>query len=150
MVDVIGEAEKLASLTAEVAAQNPALVKDLENFYEAKKTEFENWAKEHYGSKPVTEPTPHISAEKSQADVIAELQSQLNALQAQLNAKSVQDSAPLVMEGGTPVPHTLFLDDGTVVQNHEGLATHYSVTVPATATQDEHEEIHKVVAAYPA
>jgi len=151
MANIIGDAEELANLTATIAAQNPGLVNDLERFYEAKKAEFEGWAKEKYGAKPEVQPTPHVTAEKSQAEVIADMQSMIQSLQRQLDAAktATNTSVPIVMEGGEPVSHTLFLDNGTVVQNHAGLATHYSVTVPATATEDEHEEIHKVVAAFP-
>lgn len=150
MVDIIADAEKLATLTADVAAQNPTLVKDLESYYEGKKREFEEWAKAQFGGKPEVQATPQVSQTKSQEDVIAEMQSTIAALQRQLNSAKAGTSEPVVMEGGEPVTHTLFLDNGQVVTNHAGLATHYSVTVPASATEDEHEEIHKVVAAYPA
>ena len=139
-------------ITAEVAAKNPAILKWLEDQFAAKEAEFKAEWEKRFGATPAVAPTPVVTQDTSQADVIASMQSTIKALQDQLNA---QKAAPtntnaVVMEGGDPVPHTLFLDNGTVVQNHAGLATHYTVTVPATATEDEHEETHKVIAAYPA
>lgn len=152
MTDAAQIITEVGDITAEVAAKNPALLKWLEDQFAAKEAEFKAEWEKRFGATPAVAPTPVVTEEKSQADVIASMQETIRALQQQLNA---QKNAPIntsavVMEGGDPVPHTLFLDNGTVVQNHAGLATHYTVTVPATATQDEHEETHAVVAAYPA
>lgn len=87
---------------------------------------------------------------QSAQDVINGLLSRINSLESSL--KSVQSgnaNKTEVMGQGDPIPHTLFLEDGSVVQNHPGVATHYSVTVPATATEDEQESVKRVIAAYP-
>jgi hypothetical protein len=146
----VGAAEELVHLTADIAAQNPALVQKLEDLFKAKEVEFQQFMKKEFGATPQVQPVPQVSTEKSQADVIAEMQATIASLLAQQEAQKNQAAnGPVVMEGGEPVPHNLVLDNGQWVFNHPGLATHYSVNVPATATTDQHDEIHTVVAAYP-
>lgn len=152
MTDAAQIITDVGEITADVAAKNPALLKWLEDQFKAKEEEFKVELEKRFGAVPAVAPTPQVTQETSQADVIASMQETIKALQQQLNAQKANptDTSTVIMEGGEPVPHTLFLDNGTVVQNHPGLATHYTVTAPATATQDETEETHKVVAAYPA
>lgn len=152
MTDAAQIITDVGEITADVAAKNPALLKWLEDQFKAKEEEFKVELEKRFGAVPAVAPTPQVTQETSQADVIASMQETIKALQQQLNAQKTNptDTSTVIMEGGEPVPHTLFLDNGTVVQNHPGLATHYTVAVPATATQDETEETHKVVAAYPA
>jgi hypothetical protein len=68
------------------------------------------------------------------------MEAQLAQLKAQQN-----DPQSVVPGSGEPVPHNLFLDDGTVIKNHGGVATSYSTT-----NADGSESVRKVVAAYPA
>lgn len=152
MADAAQIITDVGEITADVAAKNPALLKWLEDEFKAREEEFKAEWEKRFGATPAVAPTPQVTQDTSQADVIASMQETIRALQQQLNAQKANptDTSTVIMEGGEPVPHTLFLDNGKVVQNHPGLATHYTVTVPATATQDETEETHKVIAAYPA
>lgn len=52
---------------------------------------------------------------------------------------AVADIADAFAQGGEPVPHNLHLDDGAVIANFPGLATHYA----------DENGTRKVVAAYP-
>lgn len=80
------------------------------------------------------------------ADIIHSLTSQLSALQAQVTAlrQAPAQNQPTTMGQGDPVTHTLFLENGTIVKDHPGVATHYSVD-----NGDGTDTVMKVIAAYP-
>ena|SRR6185312_17247891 len=125
---------------------------------------FTKAAEEKYGIAPsvvsdveqtVRDAAPAVESLLPQAaqDAIKNLLAQVTALTAQVDALKQGNAAnqtTVVMGQGEPVPHNLFLDDGSVVKNHPGLATHYSVDVPATSTSDATTVTRTVVAAYPA
>jgi hypothetical protein len=75
--------------------------------------------------------------------LIARLTS-LEQQNSQLQAKIANPEQVVASGGGDPVPHNLFLADGSVVKNHGGVATEYSTT-----NADGTENVQKVVAAYP-
>lgn len=89
---------------------------------------------ERYGVPPIdtfqdnvpTEPGP--TAGTVQVDVtamlqmMANMQAEIKALKAGPGPSPVDSSA----QGGPPVLHHLHLVDGTVIANHNGIATHYS------------------------
>jgi len=144
------------------------LAEKLKGVVSEKEQEFTKAAEEKYGIKPalisdvektVEDAAP--AAAKAVEDAlpadlkgfISDLLSQVQALTTQVAALKasggVENQTTAVMGQGEPVPHTLFLEDGSIVQNHPGVATHYSVTNPATATEDETETVKQVVACYP-
>jgi hypothetical protein len=91
-------------------------------------------------------PAASAAPVSTDATVQALLQ-RMASLEAQLaEEKARRDNPETISSGsGEPVPHNLFLDDGTVIKNHGGIATSYSTTNP-----DGTESVRKVVAAYPA
>lgn len=145
----------------------PSVISSLEDAVKAKSEEFIKAAEDKFGVAPavVSDVTAAVkdaapaaaqavedALPPSAAALVETLTSQLKALQAQVDSLKTQGAAnqTTVIGGqGEPVLHTLFLEDGTVVQNHPGIATHYSVTNPATATSDATDTVKRVIAAYP-
>lgn len=133
--------------------------------YQRAKAEFEKLAKEVQGGEPVVKAAiPQITEDVTQ-DVqdavpdVKELMQTVQNLYAQIGELKKQGQAGLSQiaqtaavdfaQGGEPVPHNLHLDDGSVVKNFPGIATHYTEVVPATATSDATETTRRVIAAYP-
>lgn len=91
--------------------------------------------------------TPAVPVGAASDPTITALLQRMASLEAQLaEEKAKRDNPETISSGsGEPVLHNLFLDDGTVIKNHGGIATSYS-----TANPDGTESVRKVVAAYPA
>jgi hypothetical protein len=159
----------LKDLEGVISPENlKVLAAKFEEELKSKEQEFISAAEQKYGVPPavvsdieqtVKDAAPAV-ADKVESllppEIVALIKSQaaqLDALQTQINSLKSQNAAnqtTVVMGQGEPVLHNLFLDDGSVVKNHPGLATHYSVDVPATATSDATSVVRTVVAAYPA
>jgi hypothetical protein len=85
-------------------------------------------------------------------DVIKNLRSEVSSLKRQAasaGSNLIQNAQIDFAQGGEPVPHNLHLDDGTVIKNFPGVATHYTEETPATATSDATSTVKRVIAAYP-
>lgn len=84
------------------------------------------------------------------ADEIHELMSQVAALTEENRAlkrvktKNEEEVTNGAIHGGEPVPHHLHLTDGRVINDHAGIGTHYSETLP-----DGTEKVTRVRAHYP-
>jgi hypothetical protein len=157
---------ELAGILTAAEGLAPEVIASIETYVKNKEAELVSTLEAKYGIKPAvmsdapspaapapepadatpTSPAVPVGPTSSDATVqallarLASMESQLTQLKAQQN--DAQSFAP---GSGEPVPHNLFLDDGTVVKNHGGLATEYS-TVEADGTQ----QVRKVIAAYPA
>lgn len=149
---------ELSDILSGIEGLAPEAISAIENLVKSKETELQTSLEAKYGVKPsVISDVEHVVEDAAPiADKIPgvqELLDRLSSLEAQLaeeKAKAANPEQVIPSGGGDPVPHNLFLDDGTVIKNHDGIATHYTVTVPATATSDATELVRKVVAAYPA
>jgi hypothetical protein len=161
---------ELAGILTAAEGLAPEVIASIETYVKNKEAELVSTLEAKYGIKPAvmsdapapavkdaapvpepadatpTAPAVPIGPTSSDATVqallarLASMESQLTQLKAQQN-----DAQSFVPGSGEPVPHNLFLDDGTVIKNHGGLATEYS-TVEADGTQ----QVRKVIAAYPA
>jgi hypothetical protein len=149
----------------------PETIAAIEKFVKGKEQELVASMEEKYGVKPsvisdtvpaptvapaspvnltpadATPTSPAVPVPPASDDVVTALLARLSSLEAQLaQVKSQQNDPQSIVPGsGEPVAHNLFLDDGTVIKNHGGLATSYSTT-----NEDGTEQVRKVVAAYPA
>jgi hypothetical protein len=103
-------------------------------------------------ARDATPTSPAIPAGTTSDPAITALLQRMQSLEQQLAEEKAKRENPETITSGSgePVPHNLFLDDGTVIKNHGGLATSYTDVVPATATSDAQDRVRKVVAAYPA
>ena len=141
------------------------VAQDALSVYQTAKAEFVKATKAEQGLVPqVKDAIPQVAEDAAQ-DVkdavpnVQELMQTVSNLYAQINELKKQGQAGLSQiaqsvasdfaQGGDPVPHNLHLDDGTVIQNFPGLASHYTETTPATATSDAVTTTRRVVAAYP-
>lgn len=133
----------------------PEAIAAIEGFIKAKEAELSANLETKYGVKPsVISDVQAVAADVAPAaesvagpelkDLIARLTS-LEQQNAQLQAQIANPEEVISSGGGDPVPHNLFLDDGTVVRNHGGVATTYTATAP-----DGTQTSNKVVAAFPA
>lgn len=133
----------------------PEAIAAIEGFIKAKEAELSANLETKYGVKPsVISDVQAVAADVAPAaeavvgpelkDLIARLTS-LEQQNAQLQAQIANPEEVISSGGGDPVPHNLFLDDGTVVRNHGGVATTYTSTAP-----DGTQTSNKVVAAFPA
>lgn len=88
-----------------------------------------------------------ISADEVHA-LLAALKEENNALRQEMKdliaSKKKEEEGTQGMIGGAPVLHHLHLVDGRVIQNHEGIGTHYSETL-----EDGTEKITRVREHYP-
>jgi hypothetical protein len=143
----------------------PETIAAIEKFVKGKEAELVASLEEKYGVKPsvisdvvpaapvnlapqdATLTAPTVPVPPATDDTVTALLARLSSLEAQLTQLKSQQNDPqsIVPGSGEPVPHNLFLDDGTVVKNHGGIATSYSTTAA-----DGTESVRKVVAAYPA
>lgn len=133
--------------------------------YQRAKAEFEKAAKEVQGLVPEVKAAVPQVEEDAKQDVkdavpdVQELMQTVSNLYAQIEDLKKQGQAGLSQlgqavqadfaQGGEPVAHNLHLDDGSIVQNFPGVATHYTETTPATSTSDAVTTTKRVVAAYP-
>jgi hypothetical protein len=165
---------ELAGILSAAEGLAPEVVAEIEKYVKNKEAELVSTLEEKYGTKPaVMSDAPAapadpvgVAASSAPQDVIPAvpavpatddatvqaLLSRLASMEAQLTQLKAQQNDPqsIVPGSGEPVPHNLFLDDGTVIKNHGGLATEYTSVEPATATTDAKQVVRKVVAAYPA
>lgn len=141
------------------------VVQDALSVYQKAKAEFEKAAAEVQGMIPeVKAAVPQVENDikatvQDAAPDVAELMQTVQNLYAQIAELKKQGQAGLSQiaqnvaadfaQGGDPVPHNLHLDDGSIVKNFPGLASHYTETTPATATSDAVTTTRRVVAAYP-
>lgn len=150
---------EVSALLSGVEGLAPEAIAAIENLLKAKEAELAANLEAKYGVKPsvisdvenaVSElAAPAVAKAESVAGTdLASLVARLNSLEQQ-NAQLLQQiqnpEQVIASGGGDPVPHTLFLADGSVVKNHGGIATHYTTT-----NADGTENIQKVTAAYPA
>jgi hypothetical protein len=145
----------VSSILSGVEGLAPEAIAAIENLIKAKEAELTASLETKYGVKPsVISDVQTVAAdvapavEKAVEPTMQELLARLNSLEqqnAQLTQQIQNPEQVIASGGGDPVPHTLFLADGSVVKNHGGLATSYSTTNP-----DGSENIQKVIAAYPA
>jgi hypothetical protein len=150
---------ELSSILTGVEGLAPEAIAAIENLIKSKEAELTANLEAKYGVKPsvisdVVKAAEDVAApvvkavESVGGDDLKSLISRLNSLEQQ-NAQllqQIQNPEQVVASGGgDPVAHNLFLDDGSVVKNHAGIATHYS-----TQNADGSESVRKVVAAYPA
>lgn len=149
----------ISEILAGVEGLAPEAITAIEGFVKSEEAKLSAALEEKYGVKPsVISDVEAVAADVAPAadtvvkdatgvDVasliarLSSLEQQNTQLQKQINNPE-QTIAP---SSGEPVPHNLFLDDGTVVKNHAGLATQISTT-----NADGSETVRKVVAAYPA
>jgi hypothetical protein len=133
----------------------PEAISALENYVKGKEQEFQAAAEAKYGIKPsvvsdvetvVKDAAPLIQDAVEKVPDVAALLARIESLQSQITSLSTPTTETVLAGGGPPVPHTLFLEDGSVVKNHGGIATQYSTTDPTTGA----ETVRKVIAAYPA
>lgn len=80
---------------------------------------------------------------------LKEMQERQNALEAENAELKKNQAKPVFAEGeavpgGPPVPHHLHLVDGRVIENHDGIATHYSEVMP-----DGSHKVTRIKAHYP-
>jgi hypothetical protein len=137
----------------------PEAIAAIEGFVKSKEAELSATLEAKYGVKPsvvsdveaVAEdaaPAAEKAVESVGGSDLAGLIARLTSLEqqnAQLQAQIANPEQVIASGGGDPVPHNLFLDDGSVVKNHAGLATTYT-----SVTDDGTQKSNKVVAAYPA
>jgi hypothetical protein len=95
----------------------------------------------------VIEQPAKVSAEELHALLLgikeenATLRRQISDLEA---VKRKEEEGTVGMAGGAPVLHHLHLVDGRVIQNHEGIGTHYSETL-----EDGTERVTRIREHYP-
>lgn len=145
---------ELTSILSGVEGLAPEAIAAIENLIKSKEAELTTALEAKYGVKPsVISDVEHVVADaapvvEKAVPGLEDLIARLNSLEQQNNQLKAQIANPeqvIASGGGDPVPHTLFLADGSVVKNHGGLATHYSTTNP-----DGTENVQQVIAAYPA
>jgi hypothetical protein len=164
---------EIPELLSAVEGLAPEAVAAIEAYIKGKETELKATLEEHYGVKPVvlsdprdsttpiqdavsaapapqdatpTSPAVPVTPVTQDATVQALLQRMASLEQQLAEEKSKRENPETISVGsGDPVPHTLFLNDGSVIKNHGGIATTYTTT-----NTDGTEYVRKVVAAYPA
>jgi hypothetical protein len=149
----------ISSILEGVEGLAPEAIAAIENLVKSKEAELTAALESKYGVKPsvisdvtaVAEdaaPAAEKVVEAVGGDDLKSLIARLTSLEQQneqLKAQIANPEQVIASGGGDPVPHTLFLADGSVVKNHGGLATSYSTT-----NDDGSENVQKVIAAYPA
>lgn len=137
----------------------PEAIAAIEGFIKNKEAELSSTLEQKYGVKPAllsdltaaaqdSAPAAEKAVESVAGPELKDLIARLTSLEqqnAQLQAQIANPEQVVASGGGDPIAHNLFLDDGTVVKNHAGLATTYTSTA-ADGTQTT----NKVIAAYPA
>lgn len=150
---------EISDLLSGIEGLAPEAIAAIEGLVKSKESELSATLEAKYGVKPavISDVETAVSdvaapavakAESVAGDDLESLIARLTSLEqqnVQLKAQIANPEQVIASGGGDPVPHNLFLDDGSVVKNHGGLATSYSST-----NADGTESVRKVIAAYPA
>jgi hypothetical protein len=149
----------ISSILSGIEGLAPEAIAAIEELVKSKEAELSANLETKYGVKPSLISDVAAVAQDVAAPVVKAVESvggeDLKSLIARLNSleqqnqqllQQIQNPEQVVFSGGgDPVPHNLFLADGSVVKNHGGIATSYTTT-----NADGSENIRKVIAAYPA
>lgn len=136
--------EAIAAIEGYVKNEEAKLVSSLEEKYGVKPSVISDVTALAEDVAPAAETEVKSVTGVDVASLLARLSS-LEQQNAQLQAQAANPSQEISAGSGEPVPHNLFLSDGSVITNHAGLATQISTT-----NADGSETVRKVVAAYPA